>query len=586
MAAGDAKMRKKKEKILAGVLAGLLLLSGCAPAAQKTEEAVPAAKLATAAPAPETAALVTAAPETAAPAAAAAAVHGDVDYADMTWYKYDTDEFTRRLEQFRTAETAEAAAAEYDWLYDQLRELDTLDELAWIRYYADVNDTELYDNCVWTDDTYNGASDGLSAAVAEVLDGALGAEFTAHIGQDAADYLSGYEEMSQHESDLWAQETELELEYNQLIARDDLSEPELNAQAGDLYLKLVALRNEIAVLNGYDDFTDYAYEQYYDRDYTPEDAAVLCGQVKSFAQRYYENCYSCSVFWDDLGEDAVFTPEELLGLLRKYAGSLSPTMAEAEAYMEKHGLYLLDTAENISDLGFTTTLPAYNAPFLYNCLYGTIHDVGDVVHEFGHYHDAYCNQQPNLLTSAGSYDIFEIHSTGLEVLFYGWYDEIFASAAEAARIYCLDGLIYNVITGCIFDEFQQKVYADPPATVDELNALYSSLCGEYGESVQSQSAAYYWMYVNHNFESPLYYISYAVSSLASLQIWALAQEDRNAAVSLYLDLVSRGAYAEGYCALLRDVGLTVFTDDFDGCISAAYGELENLCADYDARAAA
>lgn len=33
------------------------------------------------------------------------------------------------------------------------------------------------------------------------------------------------------------------------------------------------------------------------------------------------------------------------------------------------------------------------------------------------------------------------------------------------------------------------------------------------------------MQVNHNFESPFYYISYAVSMLASLQIYEMAEND-------------------------------------------------------------
>jgi RNA polymerase sporulation-specific sigma factor len=41
-----------------------------------------------------------------------------------------------------------------------------------------------------------------------------------------------------------------------------------------------------------------------------------------------------------------------------------------------------------------------------------------------------------------------------------------------------------------------------------------------------------WTYVSHNFESPFYYISYALSTLTSFQLWSMAKRDREGALSL------------------------------------------------------
>ena len=51
----------------------------------------------------------------------------------------------------------------------------------------------------------------------------------------------------------------------------------------------------------------------------------------------------------------------------------------------------MDSAERVSDLGFTTTLDQYNAPFIYLALYGDQNDIQSMFHEFGHYYDAYVN---------------------------------------------------------------------------------------------------------------------------------------------------------------------------------------------------
>ena len=47
-------------------------------------------------------------------------------------------------------------------------------------------------------------------------------------------------------------------------------------------------------------------------------------------------------------------------------------------------------------------------------------------------------------------------------------------------------------------------------------------------------------------------------------------------------MVSRGAYGESYCQLVRAVGLRLFTEDLDGCIGDAFAQLRRLCLAYDA----
>ncbi|MBQ3277082.1 MAG: hypothetical protein IJH47_08540 [Oscillospiraceae bacterium] len=509
-------------------------------------------------------------------------VHADVDFADMEWYLYDMTDFTAVADRLAVTDSEEEAQAIYDWLMTEYLRISTLDELAWIDFYAYGTEAD-QEACQATDELLLTAGDTLYAAVSDALNGSLSREFSAYVGEEMSEALSDYEEMSDREMELKNRETELQLQYNALLSRRDLSEPELAFRAGEILLELVSARNELAQIYGYETFADYAYESYYGRDYTPADAAALCKAIKPYARRYFKNCCYCDAFYVDMGSAAERTPEQLIDLLGYYAPRISPAAAEAQQYMERHGLYLLDSVDRIAELGFTTTLKLYSAPFLYNSLYGNIYDIQSVFHEFGHYYDAYVNQPENQMISMGSYDVFEIHSTGLEALSYGWYDEIFGDRAEEARINCLDGLMYNIISGCIYDEFQQYVYSHPDMTVDELNSVYGDILSSYGRKLWSLSDRYEWMNVSHNFESPFYYVSYAASALASLQIWAKARWDRDEAMELYNDLVSRGAYDQGYCELLRSVGLVSFTDDLDACLKEAYAALEEMCLRYDSR---
>ncbi len=507
-------------------------------------------------------------------------IHAEVDFADMEWYRYNLREFNSRAKRLVSTKDEGEAEDLYTWLLTEYKRLQTLNEIAWINFYEHGTSRNSA-ACQTSDEQLSKASDTLRAAVADRLNGKWGEAFAAFLGEETNTLLSDYEEMTDREAKLANRETELQLQYNELIARTDLTGEELGQKAGSIFLELVEIRNEISAGYGFDSYADYAYAYYYGRDFTAEDGRNLCQQIKPYAREYFADCCYCSAFYKNLGKAAQKTPEELLAMLREYAPRISPAATEAEAYMERRGLYLLGDVNDIAELGFTATLPLYNAPFLYNSLYGDIYDIQSMFHEFGHFYDAYINIPANPLTTIGSYDIFEIHSTGLEALSYSWYDEIFGNASPEARIYCLDGLIGNVVSGCIYDEFQQYVYAHPELTAEELGDVYLSIREEYGQKSGNSSDRYQWIYVSHNFENPFYYISYAVSALASLQLWTLSQQDFDAAMELYNRLVEQGAYEVRYCQLLRDLGMTLFTEDLDACIAEPFHTLQDMCLAYD-----
>ena len=569
-----------KKRILSLLLV-LCLLGGCAP--HKKVNAIETMASAAPSPSARPAATPTASPApTAAPAQDhyfSGEDHADVLFEDMHWELYDMTLFREKAAALTAASSAEEAGALYDWLLNEYVRLRTYSELAWIEFYASGGtDTALSEACQTLDDMLTDAGDTLFSAASDALSGEAAEGFSEHLGEERTADLADYESMTDRESTLLSRETELTLQYNECADREDLSLSKKNQQLAEIFLELVRVRNELAGIYGYDTYAEYAYKYTYGRDFTPEDAATLCENIKPYARTYYRDSYYSSAFQ---ARQRSFSGEELMDLLRTYAPRISPEAAEAQQYMESHGLYLLKSVDEVSELGFTTLLPWYNAPFLFDGLYGGSYDVTSMFHEFGHYYDAYLNPEPDPLENAGSYDVFEIHSTALEALMLTWYDEIFGDEADVARIWTLDGLVYNVVSGCIYDEFLQYAYTHPDMTVDELNGAYREIANSYGMELYSPSARYGWMDVSHNFESPFYYISYAASALASLQILELSEQDRDAALRLYNDLVRIGAYDKPYEEVLREVGLKLFTEDLDGCVAYAFNELSSLCEEYE-----
>ena len=508
--------------------------------------------------------------------ASADGIHADVDYADMTWYIYDAAEFLDKAARLGETADGKEAADLYDWLMAEYAKVYTLDNLAYIDFYAHPGDETLSDACQQLDSVLNEVNDALCTALSDALDGPAGSALRSYIGEDKATALVGYDEQTDRQREITERVSELTLQYNALIM-EYLSYDEETEKIGALYRELVNLHNEEAQIVGYKDYADYAYEASYGRDFTPDDAAALCEAVKPYARQYFGSLYYNEATYADFSADTDLTEQELVGLVTQYMPRVSDDAAKAAAYMEKHGLYFMDSAERVSDLGFTTTFDQYNAPFIYLALYGDQNDIQSMFHEFGHYYDAYVNPVPDLLLSVGSLDIFEIHSTGMEALSTGWYEDIYGEDADLARIRFLDSALYTVFSGCLFDEFQRAVYADPTLTPEQISQTFVTIARSYGLRSFGKEFSHYWMQVNHNFESPFYYISYAVSMLASLQIYEMAENDWAAAADFYNDLVSLGAFDYTYCELLDKVGLECFTDGLPACVSQAVEDMEALC---------
>lgn len=508
--------------------------------------------------------------------ASADGIHADVDYADMTWYIYDAAELLDKAARLGETADGKEAADLYDWLMAEYAKVYTLDNLAYIDFYAHPGDETLSDACRQLDSVLNEVNDALCTALSDALDGPAGSALRSYIGEDKATALVGYDEQTDRQREITERVSELTLQYNALIM-EYLSYDEETEKIGALYRELVDLHNEEAQIVGYKDYADYAYEASYGRDFTPDDAAALCEAVKPYARQYFGSLYYNEATYADFSADTDLTERELVGLVTQYMPRVSDDAAKAAAYMEKHGLYFMDSADRVSDLGFTTTLDQYNAPFIYLALYGDQNDIQSMFHEFGHYYDAYVNPVPDLLLSVGSLDIFEIHSTGMEALSTGWYEDIYGEDADLARIRFLDSALYTVFSGCLFDEFQRVVYADPTLTPEQISQTFVTIARSYGLRSFGKEFSHYWMQVNHNFESPFYYISYAVSMLASLQIYEMAENDWAAAADFYNDLVLLGAFDYTYCELLDKVGLECFTDGLPACVSQAVEDMEALC---------
>lgn len=511
--------------------------------------------------------------------------------------RYDDAEFSENCEYLAVCRDADEAIALYDALYAEVLQQTSLYETAYIAYSRDVTDAYWTEESLWSETASEEAAGLLCAACCELMKGPCAAAFRAHVGDTAADYYAQYDTADETADELLERESELVTQYYAALSGvdslavsvlgEDWTMERLNGDDGDalywddydayldvydrleeaanevlgpIYVELVHLRGQLATLYGYESYSEYAYENTYGRDYGPAEAARFCEQVKaSISRRYYDE-----VYYTGVGADYDFSSmnaAQLIDALGRCADQIDPVVAGAWEYMRENGLCMMCSGDVCMSGGYTVTFPASGAPYIYMSLYNDGGDFLTLSHEFGHFTQAYVSPNPEPMLLGGNYDLMEIHSNGLEVLCSRFYPELFGVQSQQAEAALLAEMLSGVIDGCVFDEFQRRVYASAESiTLEDVNRIYSEVCVEFGEYDEVYSDGW-WMYVSHNFESPLYYISYAASALAALQIWDMSRTDYDAAVDVYLSVVRADAYGKGYGQVLAECGLRSFAEE-------------------------
>lgn len=484
--------------------------------------------------------------------------HGDVEYSADDYEHYQLEWLDEYLEPIYalaadggTAE--EFADADYA-LTDELYYIHTMLSYAMLQNSADPGDADAADELLYMQELYYAATDRYWSAMHElaVSPNACLMEELYHESH-IADFRD-YESADGSELEAYSAENALINEYYRLMSRD---EPDPDA-VGEVFLRLVELRRASVDGSGwYDSFAEYAYESYYGRDYTPEDVHALWRGVKEHIVpvmlRRADGVYDAvdllmSSNAVDCGSGAVIASME--DILPRVSAELDAALR----YMLDYGLYDIDRDPRKANTGYTTVLYWLNEPYIFNAAYGEFYDYTDMFHEFGHFVN-YFYTESDLLFGLGDNDLSELQSQGMELMFTRFYDRIFGKYADAARGYLLLNMLCSVVDGALYDEFQQRVYAEEDLTVERVNEIYAGLYEEYGyEPYDGYETE--WMGVSHNFDNPFYYISYAVSALGALELYELMETDWEQGLDRFLTVLAMDTELYYYSGALEEAGLS------------------------------
>ena len=308
-----------------------------------------------------------------------------------------------------------------------------------------------------------------------------------------------------------------------------------NESLGGLYIELVRLRGRIAEKLGFSSYEEMAYLYDYERDYSADEAAAYLEQIKTLLVPLYRELGTLA----DYADASPLSTQRLRRALAESAQSMGGQIAEAFAFMEDYGLCDLEVSPCKAETSFEIYLHDYEAPFLFLDAWGSLGDLLNGAHEFGHYVDAYVNYN-----ASETVDVSESFSQAMEYLLLCRLGEELSAGeqAELRRLKLCDTLDLYVQQGA-FAEFEHRVYAmaEEELTLEALNALSLELAERYGyyDGVSADYYAKSWIGVAHFFTAPFYIIAYPVSNDVAMQLYALEQREPGAGLEKYLELLPR-----------------------------------------------
>ncbi|MCR5333244.1 MAG: M3 family oligoendopeptidase [Bacilli bacterium] len=335
-------------------------------------------------------------------------------------------------------------------------------------------------------------------------------------------------------------------------------------EIGDIYSKLVILRDTAAKKLGYKSYTELGYLSLGRVDY---DAKMVEGyrkqiseEVVPVAQKLYKKqakrigipfnkmySYDYNLSFLSGNPKPVGDSKKLVEIATHMYDDMSKESGEFFHLMKDHHLLDLDARPGKAPGGYMTYLPLYHFPFIFSNFNGTQGDVNVLTHEVGHAFQGYLSgkiQPPDFRSP--TLETCEIHSMSMEFFAWPYMKDFFGEEDEKYRFSHLSDAIEFLPYGISIDEFQHWVYAHPTASHEERCKVWLDIQSryephkKYPEELKCFSHGAGWIRQSHIFGVPFYYIDYTLAQVCAFQFLVEMRKNHERAWRKYVKLCKCG----------------------------------------------
>ncbi len=335
----------------------------------------------------------------------------------------------------------------------------------------------------------------------------------------------------------------------------------IDEQVGEIYSKLVKLRNQMANKLGYKNYIELGYLKLGRVDY---DAKMVEGYrdqiykdvvpvVKKLRKRQAERIgienpkfYDFNLDYNSGNAKPKGDTAYLVNCAKTMYHDMSEDSGKFFDFMVENNLLDLDAKPGKQGGGYMTYMPRYKSPFIFANSNGTSSDVDTLTHEVGHAFQAYLGSNikvPNFRMP--TLEACEIDSMSMEFFAWPYMDLFFKEEADKYRFSHLDGAISFLPYGVEVDEFQHFVYENPNLTHKERCDKWKELDKKYRpwldfEGFEFLENGHYWIRQSHIFGTPFYYIDYTLAQVLALEFKNEMEKNPAKAWKKYIKLLKMG----------------------------------------------
>ncbi|MDR0889685.1 MAG: M3 family metallopeptidase [Oscillospiraceae bacterium] len=499
----------------------------------------------------------------------------DMEYTHMDVAALSAD-FEEVGQMALAEESPEDVSAAFQAAFDDYLLFYTMLNIAYVRYTIDLNDSYYEAESLYCEEQSDVLEQALENCYIDLASSSISGDLEdLYFG---AGFFDGYDEsyegtysndrvveLFQRESQLlseyYALQNEASVTYNgeEVLLYEAAADPNISYEAynellalyyekytplaGEVFVQLLQVRSELAEEMGYDSYAQLAYDMYYDRRYTPDQALAYAQELQEVLLPIYgesgESPYLPSM-----------SGERVMELLQEVSETFGGEIAQANRFMREFSLYDISSSSSKKPGSYTLYLESYESPFLYVSPEGTLSDLLVVTHEFGHFAEGYMT-----FNTVSSADVAEVFSQSLEYLMLDVVDLPASQIRQLSRAKMIESLETFIFQSCYY-EFEAKVYELEDPTVESVTALYSEVMAEVCALDPDYELFYTsgWIDIEHVFSMPYYVISYCVSNDAALQVYALEHESAGSGLEAYYTLLEH-APNNTLLDMLSDSGL-------------------------------
>lgn len=436
------------------------------------------------------------------------------------------DDFTQEPKSDINEEKLEELLLNYFYEYDYVQ---TLGSVLNMLYTEDVSNTEIQQEMEYFTQLNNDVFEESLVVLQGIQKNAvLAPMLKAVIGEYNYDYIETTTSLTSAEQTIVEKILKLQQEYNETPLDD-------TDKLIEFYINIVNQHNEYARESGYANYYEMnRMELNADGSESSEasEVAEFYQAVKDYIAPVYVYL-SMNVRFEQLSAYNIPINESLQSFVEKFMGNISSELLDSYKYMVDASLLNIGTSEKNEDVSYTIRLPYLNSAAIFIKDRGDYNNLNTLIHEFGHFNTAIRDNDLSYFDEK-NIDVAEIHSQYLELLFLPYSKLMYGNLANQAVTAKLLDLVWSVLTGACFNEFEEFAYTTENLNAEMLRNKFSEICRDYKLNLNDD----YWTEVWHLYNSPLYYLSYSISAMASLSQLDNINHDYRKAVDNYLTLTS------------------------------------------------